>query len=61
MASLLSGLAKYRDAFVIDVIDSLLENIQAWRCGVQLVLAGELVQPQVTLERNDFREMPLRV
>lgn len=43
VASLLSGLAKYRDAFVIDVIDSLLENIQ------------------VTLERNDFREMPLRV
>ncbi|CAJ1376709.1 unnamed protein product [Effrenium voratum] len=43
VASLLSGLAKYRDAFVIDVIDSLLENIQ------------------VTIERNDFREMPLRV
>ena len=29
VASLLSGLAKYRDAFVIDVVDSLLENIQA--------------------------------
>eukprot|EP00930_Biecheleria_cincta_P042854 TRINITY_DN29491_c0_g1_i1.p1 TRINITY_DN29491_c0_g1~~TRINITY_DN29491_c0_g1_i1.p1 ORF type:complete len:1230 (-),score=316.57 TRINITY_DN29491_c0_g1_i1:446-4135(-) len=43
VASLLSGLAKYRDGFVIDVIDSLFENIQ------------------VTLERNDFREMPLRV
>eukprot|EP00931_Biecheleriopsis_adriatica_P059719 TRINITY_DN35795_c0_g1_i1.p1 TRINITY_DN35795_c0_g1~~TRINITY_DN35795_c0_g1_i1.p1 ORF type:complete len:1224 (-),score=400.36 TRINITY_DN35795_c0_g1_i1:222-3830(-) len=43
VASLLSGLARYRDAFVIDTIDSLFENIQ------------------VTLERNDFREMPLRV
>lgn len=43
LASLLSGLAKYHDAFVIDVIDALLENIQ------------------VALERNDFREMPLRV
>jgi len=28
LASLLSGLAKYRDSFVIDVIDALLENIQ---------------------------------
>lgn len=43
LASLLSGLAKYRDAFVIDVIDSLFENIQ------------------LSIERNDFREAPLRV
>ncbi|CAE8587647.1 unnamed protein product, partial [Polarella glacialis] len=43
VASLLSGLAKYRDAFVIEVVDALFENIQ------------------VTIERNDFREMPLRV
>jgi len=43
IASLMSRLAKYRDAFVIDVIDSLFENVQA------------------TIERNDFREMPLRV
>eukprot|EP00929_Paragymnodinium_shiwhaense_P107778 TRINITY_DN7413_c0_g1_i1.p1 TRINITY_DN7413_c0_g1~~TRINITY_DN7413_c0_g1_i1.p1 ORF type:complete len:1288 (-),score=489.83 TRINITY_DN7413_c0_g1_i1:535-3900(-) len=43
LASLLSGLAKYHDAFVIDVIDSLCENIQT------------------SLERNDFREAPLRV
>eukprot|EP00927_Polykrikos_kofoidii_P066230 TRINITY_DN61869_c0_g1_i1.p1 TRINITY_DN61869_c0_g1~~TRINITY_DN61869_c0_g1_i1.p1 ORF type:complete len:1314 (+),score=281.66 TRINITY_DN61869_c0_g1_i1:502-3942(+) len=43
IASLLSGLAKYRDAFVIDVIDSLFENIQT------------------SIERNDFREAPLRV
>lgn len=43
LASLLSGLAKYRDAFVIDVIDSLFENIQT------------------SIERNDFREAPVRV
>lgn len=43
LASLLSGLAKYHDAFVIDVIDSLCENIQT------------------SLERNDFREAPVRV
>lgn len=43
IASLLSGLAKYRDTFVIDVIDALMESIQS------------------TCERNDFREMPLRV
>lgn len=43
VASLLSMMAKYRDFFVIDVIDALFENIQ------------------MGIERNDFREMPLRV
>ena len=64
VASLLSGLAKYRDSFVIDVIDSLLENIQDRPTkhgefgGVFTAFHAIL---QVTLERNDFREMPLRV
>lgn len=43
VASFLSGLCKYRDTFVIEVIDTLFEHIQC------------------TIERNDFREMPLRV
>lgn len=43
LASLLSGLAKYRSTFVIETIDALFESVQT------------------TIERNDFREMPLRV